>query len=253
MQKRTSLFTLIELLVVIAIIAILAAMLLPALNKARDQAYKSSCINNMKTMGTGAQQYISDNNLFPIFGISYPGGYAAGWASWKQQILNYITNTANVPQTDTGIGKMMTTGAFRCPVWNPANMKKFTVTWEFNRHLGGYGYSYAVNGNYVATNNGKSNLGYYNGKVWDVARPTDVMNPGETLMIGETSDEEATGLTQCTLIYATWTPLGRHEKYTSMPIAWCDGHASVMKNTELNRPQPKNYGWSYYMSLGPRQ
>ena len=114
-MKKNSYFTLIELLVVIAIIAILAAILLPALNSARERGRSADCISKLKTFGTVALSYENDNdgwalpcyanskhwfvlmrdymgNSFASYGAQDPAAYCSGNQTGNDVIASKNTN-----------------------------------------------------------------------------------------------------------------------------------------------------------------
>ena len=97
-QEPSSLkqFTLIELLVVIAIIAILAAMLLPALNKAKQTAQRISCLNQNKTILMAGQHYISSYNEFMMPGLVVTA--AGKWIYWNEIAAELLYSTPSPGQ-----------------------------------------------------------------------------------------------------------------------------------------------------------
>jgi prepilin-type N-terminal cleavage/methylation domain-containing protein/prepilin-type processing-associated H-X9-DG protein len=118
--KTSAAFTLIELLVVIAIIAILAAMLLPALSRAKTKAKQAACINNMREIGIAGVLYIGDFAQYPG-DLSTPAGGSAKYAYvWPTRLFSLMGNNR---------------AAFSCPAAQP------WTAWDTNQNhsLGGTG------------------------------------------------------------------------------------------------------------------
>src|SRR2546423_832762 len=141
-------FTLVELLVVIAIIGVLVALLLPAVQAARESARRMSCASNLRQVGLATHNYHDINQAFPI-GVSndIPGagnGSNSNW-TWPARILPFIEQSALYSQLNVGIGNapLPTAGTplaqalltpipiYMCPS-DPGDPK------QFNRFLQGY-------------------------------------------------------------------------------------------------------------------
>ena len=179
MREGRGAFTLIELLVVIAIIAILAALLLPALNRAKAQGQSASCKNHLRQMSIAMSMYVDDARFYP-WRAFYTSDHLNSGIYWEEVLLPYYRIA-------------WTNRAFHCPAYRGwverpgdfAPSRDYRGGATSGVPLGSYGY----NANGVG---GMSSLGLGNDSDPDhrlaripaekILAPSDMIEFGETLL-----------------------------------------------------------------------
>ncbi|MBN1445091.1 MAG: DUF1559 domain-containing protein [Candidatus Omnitrophica bacterium] len=215
-RKEPSGFTLIELLVVVAIIAILAAMLLPALSKAKERARQAVCMSNLRQLHLAAVMYSDDNEgYFPaVYSPAALGALNAVYGgcsfgndtvSWPLQLYQYLGGDSllgsaapagSIGEGDNWRGSGRTATVFQCPS-NPRTLFRLQEggsagsSWPvyISKNYYPVRYSYFMAGSYCYNNflgGWYSSAGYHNvrGRYQEGTLKTSRV-PGNVALFGE--------------------------------------------------------------------
>ena len=156
MSRRRSGFTLVELLVVIAIIGILVALLLPAVQAAREAARRMQCANNVKQIGLAFQLYHDSFKQFPWAGRNFPNSCCNSsirdYWTWAYYILPYMEQQNLMDQTSNAVVYATPVPTLYCPTRRAPNLYNNTSRLDYAGNSGSSTNRTNTNGMFVQSN-----------------------------------------------------------------------------------------------------
>jgi prepilin-type N-terminal cleavage/methylation domain-containing protein/prepilin-type processing-associated H-X9-DG protein len=206
-------FSLIELLVVIAIIAILAALLLPALSRSMQRAHQIHCVNNLRQIGIGIQNFVTDNHAYPTFrGGTNDSDDNAGL--WLRQIERRGFDDSKPKKN------FFNDGVWLCP----------SAKVDFN-YFTSYGYNtfgvapvgYAGFASKKPQNTPLGFEGFYNGRLPLIpVKESEVASPSDMMVVGDSVVGGLDFMRQDLSYLEQRGASARHQGKANM--VFCDGH-----------------------------